>query len=261
MDERVKRCAACRRMLLNDRRDYCDVDCKRDSAYARERLAKGTKTVRKRRLRTPIAEGVRNGGFSSSKSVACKPASTPDFGAFVRDQIESEREPNPVSFTVPDGIKCRVWLASDSKANRIIGDDRWWHVNVTDLLKQRGERRSPIASWKPTAETLRRPIIVVGRNRPVKDTDDALGVLKGFKLRLCIETEKELQVLGCGWRTVTCQFRGNNVLLHHSGNTATMKRKAFKELVVAMRAGRPKRPRLRLVVSNSTAFIARAEAA
>jgi hypothetical protein len=153
-------------MLLNDRRDYCDVDCKRDAAYARERLAKGMKTVRKRRLRTPpIAEGVRNGGFSSSKSVACKPASIPDFGAFVRDQIESEREPNPVSFTVPDGIKCRVWLASDSKANRIIGDDRWWHVNVTDLM-QEGKRRPVAASWKPTAKALRRPIIVVGRMAP-----------------------------------------------------------------------------------------------
>jgi hypothetical protein len=123
MDERVKRCGACRRMLLNDRRDYCDVDCKRDAAYARERLAKGTKTVRKRRLRTPIAEGVRNGGFSSRKSVASKPPSTPDFGAIVREQIEVQRDkPSPVSFTSPDATKCRVWLASDREGNRIIGD-------------------------------------------------------------------------------------------------------------------------------------------
>jgi hypothetical protein len=40
-----------------------------------------------------------------------------------------------------------------------------------------------------------------------------------------------------------------------------MKRKAFKELVVAMRDLRPKRPRLRLVVSNPNPVIARAEAA
>jgi hypothetical protein len=53
MNEGVKRCGACRRTLLNDRRDYCDDDCKRDAAYTRERFAKGTKTVRKRRLRTP----------------------------------------------------------------------------------------------------------------------------------------------------------------------------------------------------------------
>jgi hypothetical protein len=204
---------------------------------------------------------VANGPFCSSKSVACKPPSTPDLGAFVRKQIAVHQDQsNPLSFTTPNGTKCRVWLASDTKGNRIIGDDRWWRANVTDLM-QEGKRRPVAASWKPTGEALRRPIIVVGRNRPVKDTDDALGVLEGFRVRLCIETEKELQVLGCGWRTVTCQFRRNNVLLHHSGNTATMKRKAFKELVVAMRAGRPKRPRLRLVVSNSTAFIARAEAA
>jgi hypothetical protein len=42
-----------------------------------------------------------------------------------------------------------------------------------------------------------------------------------------------------------------DVLLHHNGNTATMKRKPFKALVAAVRAIRPKRPRLRLVVSNA----------
>ena len=49
---------------------------------------------------------------------------------------------------------------------------------------------------------------------------------------------------------VTCQFRGKHVLLHHGGNTATMKRAAFKELVAANRRLRRKRPKLRLVVSN-----------
>jgi hypothetical protein len=102
-----------------------------------------------------------NGGFSSSKSAASKPPSTPDFGAFVRGQIEAQRDqPYPVSFTAPDGTKCRVWLANDSRGNQIIGDDRWWRVNVTDLLKQEEERR-PITPWRPTAETLRRPMIVV----------------------------------------------------------------------------------------------------
>jgi hypothetical protein len=57
--------------------------------------------------------------------------------------------------------------------------------------------------------------------------DDALGVRKGLQLRIYIEGEKELQVLGCGWRIVTCQFRGDKVLLHHNGNIATMKRAAF----------------------------------
>jgi hypothetical protein len=85
--------------------------------------------------------------------------------------------------------------------------------------------RPKALSWLPTAETLRRPIIVVGRNDPVRDVEHALGTVKGFKLRICIEGEKELQILGCGSRIVTCQFRGNKVLLNHNGKVATMKRK------------------------------------
>jgi hypothetical protein len=105
----------------------------------------------------------------------------PDLGAFVREQIETQRDkPNPVSFTAPDRTKYRVWFASSGEGHRIVGDDRWWRINVTDLFKQEGERR-PVASWKPTAKALLRPIIVVGRNGPVKDIDDALGVLKGFQ--------------------------------------------------------------------------------
>jgi hypothetical protein len=221
--------------------------------------ASGSLRVRKP---SPIAGGVRNGGFSSSKSVASKPPSAPDLGAFVREQIEIQRDkPNPVSFTAPDRTKCRVWFASSGEGHRIVGDDRWWHINVTDLFKQEGERRPPTGHWRPTAETLRRSIIVAGRNAPIRNMDDALGVLKGFRVRICIEGEKELQVLGCGWRVVTCQFRGKTVLLHHNGNIATLKRKAFKHLVAAMRAIRPKRPRLRLVVSNPRPLIASAEAA
>jgi hypothetical protein len=251
-------------VLLNERRDYCDDDCKRDAAYTRERFAKGTKTVRKRRLRTPIVERVRNGGFSSSKSVASNPPSTPDLGAFVREQIEVQRDqPNPVNFTTPDGHKGRAWLASDSEGKRIIGDNCLWRLNATDLLKQCKERRPVAASWKPTAEALRRPIIVIGRDGPVKAIDDALGDPKGFRVRLCIEAEKELQVLGCGWRIVTCQFRGHKVLLHHNGTVATMKRAAFMALVAATRAARPerRRPSLRLVVSNPRPGVPRAEAA
>ena len=77
---------------------------------------------------------------------------------------------------------------------------------------------------------LRMAIIVVGRNDPVRDVDDALGAVKGLRLRICVEDEKELQILGCGWRIVTCQFRSNKVFLHDNGNVATKKRKAFKEL-------------------------------
>ena len=134
-------------------------------------------------------------------------------------------------------------------SSKLIGDDRLWRVNTEELLRQR-KRRPKVISWLPTAETLRRPIIVVGRNDLVRDVDDALRTMKGVKLRICIDAEKELQVLGCGWRIATCQFRGNKVLLHHNGNIATMKRKAFKELLAAVRTVTPKRrrPSLRLVV-------------
>jgi hypothetical protein len=66
--------------------------------------------------------------------------------------------------------------------------------------------RPKALSWLPTAETLRRPIIVVGRNDPVRDDEHALGTVKGFKLRICIEGEKELQILGCGWRLSPVSF-------------------------------------------------------
>ena len=112
-------------------------------------------------------------------------------------------------------------------------------------------------------EALNRPIIVVGRNDPVRDIDDALRTVKGFRLSICVEGENELQILGCGWRIVTCQFRGNNVLLHHNCNIATMKRTAFKELVAALRAVRLKKRRafLRLVISNPVPSVLNAEAA
>jgi hypothetical protein len=73
---------------------------------------------------------------------------------------------------------------------------------------------------------------------------------KGLRVRLCIESESELQVLGCGWRIVTCQFRGDSVLLHHNGSVASMSRQAFTNLVSANRCLRRKRLKLRLVVSN-----------
>jgi hypothetical protein len=184
-------------------------------------------------------------------------------GAVVQAQIASQRdELNPKGFSLPDGTKGRVWLASSKDGSKIIGDDCLWRVNIEKLSRQEQHKR-PVIQWRPTAEALRRPIIVVGRNDQVRGVDEALQTLKGFKLRIYIEGEKELQALGCGWRIVTCQFRGNKVLLHHNGNIATMKRKAFKELLAAIRAVRPKRrrPSLRLVVSNPKPSVVKAAAA
>ena len=196
---------------------------------------------------------VANGHFSSSKSVPCKAPSTPDLGAFVRAQIETHQPASVIAFSIPDGTTGNVVLASDAKGNRI-GDARWWRVNILehlDLLEKAARRRERrISQWKPNAKTLNRPIIVVGRNDPVRDIDDALRTVKGFRLRICVEGEKELQILGCGWRIVTCQFRGNNVLLHHNGSVASMKRQSFTDLVAANRRLRRKRPKLRLVISN-----------
>ena len=61
---------------------------------------------------------------------------------------------------------------------------------------------------------------------------------KGFRVRLGIMGEHRLQVLGCGFRVMTIQFRGEKVLLHHNGNTAVIDRAGFKELVASNKAYR-----------------------
>jgi hypothetical protein len=252
------KCKRCGKEFCKKRteQNYCSPECRKEAWN-------GTKKRRLSPSRRGILGSVQNGPFSPINSVACKAPFTPDLGPFVRAQIVAqEDEPNPIGFSLPDGTKGRVWLASDKDHSKIIGDDRLWRVNTEELLRQK-ERRPKAISWLPTAETLCRPIIVVGRNDPVREVDDALRTVKGFKLRICIESEKELQILGCGWRIVTCQFRGDKVLLHHNGSIATMRRKAFKELLAAIRTVRPKRrrPSLRLVVSNPVLSIVDAEAA
>jgi PiT family inorganic phosphate transporter len=187
------KCRRCKKAFCRKRieQEFCSAQC-RNAAW---------KKSRKRRLKGTPLGSVANGPFSPTNSVACKPASTPDLGAFVRALVAQEDEPNPIGFTLPDGTKGSVWLAIDRDHSKIIGDDRLWRVNTEELLRQR-ERRLKAVSWLPTAETLRRPIIVVGRNDPVRDIDDALRTVKGFRLRICNESEKELQILGCGWLLV-----------------------------------------------------------
>jgi hypothetical protein len=145
-----------------------------------------------------------------------------------------------------------VWLAHDGKP--IIGDDVHWGCNVEELLKQQQRLTKPLP-WKPTAKALRRPIIVYGRNDPVRSLNDALGIPVGIRARVFINDQEELQVLGCGQRIVTIQLRGKHVLLHHNHNTAKMKRAAFKEFLKRNKEarrriyGKPavKRPRLTLI--------------
>jgi hypothetical protein len=249
------KCKRCKKEFSKKRieQEYCSAQC-RNAAW---------KKPRKTRLKGTPRGSVAKGPFSLTKTVGCKPPSPPDLGAFVRGQIERQREQsNPIGFSFPDASKGRVWLASPKDGSKITGDDCLWRVNIEELRRQEQHKR-PVIQWRPTAEALRRPIIVVGRNDPVRDVDEALQTLKGFKVRIYIEGEKELQALGCGWRIVTCQFRGNKVSLHHNGNVATMKRKAFSELLAAVRVARPKRrrPCLRLVVSNPMPSVANAVAA
>jgi hypothetical protein len=190
------------------------------SAERRKAAWNGSKKRRLMPSHKRILGSVQNGPFSSIETKACKAPSTRDLGAFVRKQIIAQQDkPNPISFAVPDGTKGRAWLASDKGDPKIVGDDQLWRVNIEELLRQK-ERRPKTTPWTPTAEALRRPIIVVGHNDPVRDIDDALKTVKGFKVRIYIEGEKELQVLGCGWRIVTCQLRGSKVFLHHNGNIA-----------------------------------------
>src|SRR4029077_14588838 len=121
MNVTAKRCGACRRVLLNERRDYCDDDCKRDAAYTRERFAKGTKTVR---VCVLLAPGYETGVFLQVNQQPPNHPPPPD-GAFVRGQIEAQRDqPYPVSFTAPDGTKCRMWLPQARAGEHNIGADR-----------------------------------------------------------------------------------------------------------------------------------------
>jgi hypothetical protein len=74
----------------------------------------------------------------------------------------------------------------------------------------------------------------------------------GYKIRVYIEAEKELQELGCGWRNVIVELDGGKVHVHHNCRTATMKRDAFK--VFLARNKRRKRPQLKIVVNNPPKF-------
>jgi hypothetical protein len=100
MDARVKRCGACSTPLLDDRRDYCNACCKRDAAYSRERLLRGTKTPRKRRLATTLPEGVRNGPKNTSKTAGSEAPSS-------HQNLRFE-EVNDVTWKLTDGEMTNV---------------------------------------------------------------------------------------------------------------------------------------------------------
>ena len=160
-----------------------------------------------------------------------------DLGAFVRAQIVEavkQGQSNPISFTTPDGVRGRVWLGHNENGKSLIGDDRHWRLNVPAASRVDQDARNKRITASLT---------------DIWQTELGFPPM-GFRVRVGIETEKELQPLGCGWRIVTCQFRGDKVLLHHNGNTAKMKRTAFRAFIAANKKLRRKPARLRLVVSN-----------
>jgi hypothetical protein len=216
------KCKRCGREFYKKRteQEFCSAQC-RNAAW---------KKPQKRRLKGTPRGSVANGPFSSIKTVACKAPSTSDLGAFVRRQIVAQKdEPNPIGFTLPDGTRARVWLASNGDS-KIVGDDRLWRVNIEELLLKQ-ERRPKAVFWTPTA--FQSSHLHRSRERA-----------SGTRLWLA---DRHLSV---SRQQSAC-------------NVATMKREAFKELVAAVRVARPKRrrPSLRLVVSNPTPSIANAVAA
>jgi hypothetical protein len=189
-------------------------------------------------------------GLSGSNPLKTNPAET------VREQVLAQRDKrNPINFITPDGRNGRVWLGAAS-----VGDDRHWRVNLKDLP---AEKRCNFAEPRNATPDIIRiegsshiPLMRPNPNPPARDPacvqPDTWPRPWGYKVRLYIEAEEELQVLGCGWRYVIVELDGPRVHLHHNGRTATMKREAFKALLA--RNKRPKRPPLKLVVSNPPKF-------
>ena len=77
-----RRCDNCRREYRPQRetQSYCNRDCRRAAAYGRERFKAGTAGRRRRRLEASdklpgslVAGSFRNGVFSSTEPIPCKP--------------------------------------------------------------------------------------------------------------------------------------------------------------------------------------------
>ena len=189
-------------------------------------------------------------GLPRSNPLKEQPAKT------VREQLLAQRaKPYPISFIAPDGRKGRVWLGAAG-----IGDDRHWRVNLKDLP---AEKRCGFTVPRRAITDINRiegnSQITLMRFVPHPPARDPQCVQQdiwprpwGYKVRLYVEAEKELQELGCGWRNVIVELDGPRVRLHHNGRTTTMKRDAFKALLA--RNKRPKRLLLKLVVSNPPKF-------
>jgi hypothetical protein len=174
----------------------------------------------------------------------------------VREQVLAQHDnPNPISFTTPDGRKGRVWLGIAG-----VGDDLHWRVNLKSLRAKKrcggSEPRKAKSDIIRVEGSSHIPLMRPNPNPPARDPvclqPDTWPRPWGYKIRLYIEAEEELQKLGCGWRNIIVELDGPRVHLHHNGRTATMKRGALKALLA--RNKRPKRPQLEVVISNPPKF-------
>jgi hypothetical protein len=173
--------------------------------------------------------------LSPSNLLKTKGAETPFEESWVDRLSRLPDREGPIALLGPDGELWRLWPGS----------------------RPQGTRASEARHWRLFAEG----VINAMTPPPPRKAKEPASPPKGFKVRICIEDEKELQILGCGWRIVTVELDGPKVRLHHNGNTATMKRPAFKALIAGNKCLRRKRPVLRLVVSNPPPVVINSEAA
>jgi DNA-directed RNA polymerase subunit RPC12/RpoP len=201
---------------------------------------------------------VRGRGLPGTKRLKTKAAKTAcgfDLGSFVLAQIQCQAS-QPGSFITSDGDRIRIWT-SDRKDRK--GEEVYWRVNLKEILRQQRcsfSEPSEATSDIIRIECSRVPLTRLKPNFAARDPNcvqpDSWPRPWGYKVRLYIEAEKELQELGCGWRNIIVELDGPSVHLHYNGRTATMKRDAFKALLA--RNKRPKQPHLKLVVSNPPKF-------
>lgn len=121
----------------------------------------------------------------------------------------------PIALLGPEGELWRLWPAGEKLKETTDSEGRRWRLAVKDVKD---------AATTPPPRKAKGP-------PPT-----------GYRVRVCIEGEKELEALGCGWRIVTIELDGPKVHLHHNGNTGTIKREAFKAFLAANKAARRNRP-------------------
>jgi hypothetical protein len=188
------------------------------------------------------------------KTKAAKTASEADLGSFVLAQIRPQ-ESQPAGFATSKGNRVRICLSGREDRK---GEEVYWRVNLKEL-KRLGENRCGFSEpRKAPADVIGTegcshiPLTRLKSNPPARNPNcvqsDIWPRPWGYKVRLYIEAEKELQELGCGWRNIIIELDGPRVRLHHNGRIATMKRDAFKAFLA--RNKRRKRPQLKIVVSN-----------